>query len=141
MSVTHFRLGASALKSRSSVFAAGIFVGSFLVVVGRKHLRTLLLSQFLGDLSRTVDRVALLEHSANRFTDFLSSLATLARGAIDRVVVARAADAQHLTHQGHRKGVAMLGDPGAPFLEKRHSDSLAKYAVTFLGFHAPVRCA
>ena len=42
MSVAHLRLGASAVKLRSSVFSAGCFVGSAWVVVGWKALRILL---------------------------------------------------------------------------------------------------
>src|SRR3970282_2042924 len=42
MSVTHLRWGASAVKSRSSLFSAGCLVGSAWVVVGWKVWTTLL---------------------------------------------------------------------------------------------------
>jgi len=42
MSVTHLRFGASAVKSRSSLFSAGRLEGSAIVVVGVNALETLL---------------------------------------------------------------------------------------------------
>ena len=88
MSVTHLRLGRSAVKSRSSLFGAGCLAGSAWVVVGLKalrnpafqahfpHRRATVLRQavsnssrccsYFGDLWAAVDAVRLGVHLPNR---------------------------------------------------------------------------
>ena len=71
MSVTHLRFGASAVKSRSSLFSAGCFVGSACVVVGVNRLQT--------RLFRPISRIAaatVLRHADSKSSRCCSTSAT-----------------------------------------------------------------